>query len=112
MPSGIFHSHTRCPHGERDGDRPAVLIEEIKALQKAGVKFSKRLFMSPRAHLIMPYHKVLDGLYEQAKGAGATGTTRRGIGPAYADKVSYNGLRWSDFRDPQHLTRNCIPSWS
>jgi adenylosuccinate synthase len=45
----------------------------------------------------MPYHKVLDGLYEEAKGAGATGTTRRGIGPVFADKVSYNGIRWSDF---------------
>jgi len=45
----------------------------------------------------MPYHKVLDGLYEDAKGAGATGTTRRGIGPVFADKVSYNGIRWTDF---------------
>jgi len=45
----------------------------------------------------MPYHKILDGLYEEAKGAGATGTTRRGIGPVFADKVSYNGIRWSDF---------------
>jgi adenylosuccinate synthase len=53
--------------------------------------------MSQRAHLIMPYHKILDGLYEDAKGAGATGTTRRGIGPAFADKISYNGLRWTDF---------------
>src|SRR5258708_22126761 len=48
----------------------------------------------------MPYHIILDGLYEQAKGAGATGTTLRGIGPAFADKVSYNGIRWSDFSDP------------
>jgi adenylosuccinate synthase len=47
--------------------------------------------------LILPYHKILDGLYEEAKGAGATGTTRRGIGPVFADKVSYNGIRWSDF---------------
>jgi adenylosuccinate synthase len=45
----------------------------------------------------MPYHKILDGLYEEAKGAGATGTTRRGIGPVFADKVSYNGIRWTDF---------------
>ncbi len=45
----------------------------------------------------MPYHKILDGLYEEAKGPGATGTTRRGIGPVFADKVSYNGIRWSDF---------------
>jgi adenylosuccinate synthase len=53
----------------------------------------------------MPYHKLLDGLYEEAKGAGATGTTRRGIGPTYADKISYNGLRWSDFADEELFAR-------
>jgi adenylosuccinate synthase len=57
------------------------------------------LLISPRSHVIMPYHKLLDGLYEAAKGAGATGTTRRGIGPTFADKVSYNGIRWSDFAE-------------
>ena len=69
------------------------LIEEIEMLNKAGVNVDGRLWISPRSHLIMPYHKMLDGLYEEAKGAGATGTTRRGIGPVFADKVSYNGLR-------------------
>ena len=76
---------------------PAVLIEEIEKLNKAGVGLDGRLWISPRSHLIMPYHKILDGLYEDAKGAGATGTTRRGIGPVFADKVSYNGIRWTDF---------------
>jgi adenylosuccinate synthase len=71
----------------------------MNSLRKAGIKLEKRLFISPRAHVILPYHKILDGLYEQAKGAGATGTTRRGIGPTYADKLSYNGIRWSDFAD-------------
>jgi adenylosuccinate synthase len=66
-------------------------------LNKAGVGVDGRLWVSPRSHLIMPYHKILDGLYEEAKGAGATGTTRRGIGPVFADKVSYNGIRWTDF---------------
>ena len=99
VPSGIFHRHTRCLIGGGVVIDPAVLIEELDTLRAAGVRFDKRLFISPRAHLIMPYHKILDGLYEQAKGAGATGTTRRGIGPAFADKVSYNGLRWSDHAD-------------
>jgi adenylosuccinate synthase len=76
---------------------PAVLIEEIEMLNKAGVGVDGRLWVSPRSHVIMPYHKILDGLYEEAKGAGATGTTRRGIGPVFADKVSYNGIRWTDF---------------
>jgi len=73
------------------------LINEIDLLNNAGVRVEGRLWISPRSHLIMPYHKILDGLYEEAKGAGATGTTRRGIGPVFADKVSYNGIRWSDF---------------
>lgn len=99
VPSGIFHAHTRCLMGGGMVIDPAVLIEEMEGLRAAGIRLEKRLLISPRAHLIMPYHKILDGLYEQAKGAGATGTTRRGIGPAFADKISYNGLRWSDFRD-------------
>jgi adenylosuccinate synthase len=53
----------------------------------------------------MPYHKILDGLYEEAKGDGATGTTRRGIGPVFADKVSYNGIRWSDFASESFESR-------
>ncbi len=99
VPSGIFYPQARCLMGGGMVMDPAVLIDEMNSLQAAGIEFKKRLFISPRAHLIMPYHKILDGLYEDAKGAGATGTTRRGIGPAFADKVSYNGLRWSDFAD-------------
>ena len=99
VPSGILYPHTRCLIGGGVVIDPSVLIEEVNALRAAGVKIEKRLFVSRRAHLIMPYHKILDGLYEEAKGAGATGTTRRGIGPVFADKVSYNGLRWTDLAD-------------
>ncbi len=99
VPSGIFYPKVKCLIGGGVVIDPAVLIEEMNALRSAGVKLEKRLLISPRAHVIMPYHKILDGLYEEAKGAGATGTTRRGIGPTYADKISYNGLRWSDFAD-------------
>src|SRR5574338_430048 len=97
VPSGIFAQKTVGLIGGGVVIDPAVLIEEIEMLNQAGVGVDGRLWISPRAHLIMPYHKVLDGLYEQAKGAGATGTTRRGIGPVFADKVSYNGIRWTDF---------------
>ena len=99
VPSGVFYPKTKCLIGGGVVIDPAVLIEEMDSLRKAGVKLENRLFISPRAHVILPYHKILDGLYEQAKGAGATGTTRRGIGQTYADKLSYNGLRWSDFAD-------------
>lgn len=99
IPSGIFYPRVKCLVGGGVVIDPAVLIEELNELHKAMIRVGKRLMISPRAHLIMPYHKVLDGLYEEAKGAGATGTTRRGIGPTFADKVSYNGLRWSDVAD-------------
>jgi adenylosuccinate synthase len=97
VPSGIFAQNTVGLIGGGVVIDPAVLIDEIDTLNKAGVGVEGRLWISPRSHLIMPYHKILDGLYEEAKGAGATGTTRRGIGPVFADKVSYNGIRWSDF---------------
>ena len=97
VPSGIFARNAVGLIGGGVVIDPSVLIDEIDLLNNAGVNIEGRLWISPRSHLIMPYHKVLDGLYEEAKGAGATGTTRRGIGPVFADKVSYNGIRWSDF---------------
>jgi len=97
VPSGIFAKNVVGLIGGGVVVDPEVLIDEIETLNKAGVNMDGRLWVSPRSHLIMPYHKILDGLYEEAKGAGATGTTRRGIGPVFADKVSYNGIRWTDF---------------
>jgi adenylosuccinate synthase len=104
VPSGIFYPKTKCLIGGGVVLDPAVLIEEMNSLRNAGIKLEKRLLISQRSHLIMPYHKILDGLYEEAKGAGATGTTRRGIGPTFADKISYNGIRWSDFADKEIFT--------
>jgi adenylosuccinate synthase len=105
VPSGVFYPKVKCLIGGGVVIDPAVLIEEMTSLRKAGIKLENRLFISPRAHVIMPYHKILDGLYETAKGEGATGTTRRGIGPTYADKISYNGIRWSDFADKDLFAR-------
>ncbi len=99
VPSGIFNPRSKAVIANGVIIDPEVLIEEIKSIQKAGFITKGRLFISPRAHLIMPYHKMLDGLYEQAKGNKKTGTTGRGIGPTYADKVSYNGIRVGDFLD-------------
>src|ERR1041385_8224335 len=103
--SGIFARNTVGLIGGGVVIDPAVLLEEIDLLNNAGVGVEGRLWISPRSHLIMPYHKILDGLYEEAKGAGATGTTRRGIGPVFADKVSYNGIRWSDFASEMFESR-------
>ena len=103
VPSGMFHPKTKCLIGGGVVIDPGVLLEEMNSLRKAGIKLEKRLFISRRAHLIMPYHKILDGLYEAAKGAGATGTTRRGIGPTFADKIRNNGLRWNDLVVSRHF---------
>ena len=108
VPSGIFARNTVGLIGGGVVIDPSVLIEEIDLLNKAGVGVDGRLWVSPRSHLIMPYHKILDGLYEEAKGAGATGTTRRGIGPVFADKVSYNGIRWSDFASKAFESRLAV----
>jgi adenylosuccinate synthase len=105
VPSGIFAQNTVGLIGGGVVIDPQVLIDEIEMLNKAGVDIDGRFWISPRSHLIMPYHKILDGLYEEAKGAGATGTTRRGIGPVFADKVSYNGIRWTDFMSDMFESR-------
>ncbi len=98
VPCGIFNSETICIIGNGVVINPAVLIEEIEMLGKHGVSTSN-LCISDRAHLIMPYHTLLDGLEDEARGAKAIGTTRKGIGPAFADKVARYGIRAGDLLD-------------
>ena len=99
VPSGVFNKKAKAIIGNGVILDLEVLVTEIKMLEKAKINLKGRLFISPRAHVIMPYHKLLDRLYEEAKGKYKTGTTGRGIGPTYADKVSYNGIRLADFSD-------------
>lgn len=99
VPSGIFHQKTKSIIANGVVLDLEGLISEIETIKKAGVSFNNRFFISPRCHLVMPYHKLLDKLYEEAKGKGKTGTTGRGIGPVFADKVSYNGIRLADLMD-------------
>ncbi len=87
VPVGIFSPHAVCIIGNGVVINPAVLIVEIDQLNQRKVDTS-RLFISDRAHLIMPYHILLDGLEEESRGGKAIGTTRKGIGPAFADKVA------------------------
>ncbi|MCL5113552.1 MAG: adenylosuccinate synthase [Patescibacteria group bacterium] len=96
VPSGIFNEKSKAIISNGVILDLEVLVSEIESLEKSGIKTKGRLFISPRCHLIMPYHKILDRLYEEAKGKKKTGTTGRGIGPTYADKVSYNGIRIAD----------------
>jgi adenylosuccinate synthase len=95
IPSGIFYSHNICVIGNGVVINPAALLTEMDELQKRHVDIS-RLYISNRAHLIMPYHLLLDGLEEQALGSKAVGTTRKGIGPAFADKAARVGIRVGD----------------
>lgn len=99
VPSGIFNQKTIAFITAGTVLDLEVLLTEIELLKKAGVKITDKLYISPRCHIIMPYHQMLDKLYEEAKGKDKTGTTGRGIGPVYADKVSYNGIRLCDVLD-------------
>ncbi len=95
VPSGIFHKGVTCIIGNGVAVNPGILLDEIEDLQKHGVDTSQ-LFISDRAHLIMPYHTLFDGLEEERRGDGAIGTTRKGIGPVFADKIARLGIRTCD----------------
>jgi len=98
IPSGIFYDNVRCIIGNGVVVNPAVLLREIAELHEHGVG-TRNLLVSDRAHLIMPYHPMLDKLEEQRRGQSAIGTTQRGIGPAFVDKVARTGLRVGELLD-------------
>jgi len=97
IPSGIFHPHITCVIGNGVVIDPTALMEEIGKLEAAGVNIKGRLLISHNAHLIMPYHKLLDTIREQ--GGAKIGTTGRGIGPAYIDKFMRSGIKIVDLLD-------------
>ena len=103
VPSGIFWPHARCIIGNGVVVDPDVLLDEIDGLQQRGIDMTDRLVVSERAHIIMPYHIVLDELAEAARGSQALGTTRKGIGPTYSDKAARTGIRAADILDPDFL---------
>jgi adenylosuccinate synthase len=104
IPSGIFSPNAKAIISNGTVLDLEVLVEEIEMLKKAGFKFTNRLYISPRCHIILPYHKMLDRINEEAKGKAKTGTTGRGIGPVYADKVSYLGIRLIDLMDKKQFS--------
>ncbi|OIO38915.1 MAG: adenylosuccinate synthase [Candidatus Omnitrophica bacterium CG1_02_49_16] len=101
VPSGILHKKTRCVIGNGVVIDPEALIQEIKMLEKKGISAKNRLFISERAHLILPYHRIYDRLREEKKGFIKIGTTGRGIGPSYGDKVMRSGIRIIDLYDEE-----------
>ncbi len=102
VPAGIFWPGVTCIIGNGVVVNPEPLLVELGELEAKGVDTS-RLLVSDRAHLIMPYHVLLDSLEEKARGAKAIGTTGKGIGPAYVDKVSRTGIRAGELLDPEAL---------
>ncbi|TYP57438.1 adenylosuccinate synthase [Thermosediminibacter litoriperuensis] len=101
IPSGILHPGKICIIGNGMVVDPLALIDEIRYLEGHGIDVKSHLRISDRAHVIMPYHKLLDGLIEDKKGEYQLGTTRRGIGPAYVDKAERMGIRMCDLMDPE-----------
>ncbi len=108
IPSGALYSTVRCLLGNGVVIDPWTLVEEVEMLEGRGIDISHRLGISWRAHLVLPYHKLLDGANEASRGV-QIGTTRRGIGPAYRDKVARNGVRVCDLADLRSV-RNTVES--
>ena len=100
IPSGILHAGVRCAIGNGVVLDPETLFDEVDELVKDGVDVNGRLYVSDRAHLVMPYHKRVD---KQSAASKAIGTTGRGIGPCYEDKVARRGVRVLDLRHPERL---------
>ena len=99
IPSGIFYPRVVCIDGAGTVIDPTSLLDEIATLEKAGIK-TNNLWIDRRAHIVWPYHRLLDGAGEQK---GGLGTTRRGIGPVYGDKAAYRGVRVGDLLHPEFL---------
>jgi len=105
VPSGILRPRKRVVIGNGVVIDPAALIQELEALEAAGFKTRGRLFISSRAHVIFPFHPLLEGISEKRPGRVAIGTTSRGIGPCYEDKVARRGIRMAELLDKEVFRR-------
>ena len=104
IPSGILHPHVQCLIGNGVVLSPTALLEEIEELESRSISVTQRLRISEACTLILPYHVALDRAREHAKGKSALGTTGRGIGPAYEDKVARRALRFGDLFNEKQLS--------
>ena len=105
IPSGILHHHAQCLIGNGVVLSPTALFEEINELESRGVPVRDRLRISDACVLLLPYHVALDRAREVARGAAAIGTTGRGIGPAYEDKIARRAIRFADLFDAERLRK-------
>ncbi|MQA29988.1 MAG: adenylosuccinate synthase [Luteitalea sp.] len=106
IPSGILHAGIVCVIGNGLVVDPQALFAEVDELARGGIDVTSRLFVSDKAHLILPYHRDLDLLSEARRGERKIGTTSRGIGPAYEDKIGRRGIRVGDLADRKALEQN------
>src|SRR4029077_8332696 len=104
LPSGILHDGITCVIGNGVVVDPQALFAEIDELALAGIAIGDRLIVSDKAHLILPYHRELDLLSEARRGERKIGTTSRGIGPAYEDKIARRGVRVGDLANTDALS--------
>lgn len=104
IPSGILHSGKKCLIGSGVVIDPESLLREIEDLRKKGIEIDGNLFIDSKAHVVLPYHKTLDEIKEEKRGKNKLGTTKRGIGPAYIDKIARTGIRIADLIDKKTLS--------
>lgn len=105
IPSGIIHPTVNCYIGADCVINPEKFFEELEDLTAKEIDFENRLWISPFAHVLLPYHILLDQYEEDRKGVDKIGTTGQGIGPCYQDKAARNGIRIIDFLNPQRFTK-------
>ena len=103
LPSGILRPGKIAVLGSGMVIEPVTLLEEIETVNRAGIETRGRLFISDRAHVVMPYHRLLDRAREERAGDSKIGTTLRGIGPCYEDKAARRGIRMADLIEPEAL---------
>ena len=104
IPSGILHPGKKCLIGNGVVIDPESLLREIEDLRKKGIEIDGNLFIDSKAHVVLPYHKTLDEIKEEKRGKNKLGTTKRGIGPAYIDKIARTGIRIADLIDKKTLS--------
>ena len=105
IPSGILHEGVKCLIGNGVVIDPESLLQEIENLKKKNIEIDDNLYIDFKAHVVLPYHKTLDEVKEMKRGKDKIGTTKRGIGPAYADKIARTGIRMIDLIDEKFLPK-------
>jgi len=105
IPSGILHQGVKCLIGNGVVIDPESLLQEIENLKKKNIEIDDNLFIDFKAHVVLPYHKTLDEIKEMKRGKDKIGTTKRGIGPAYVDKIARTGIRMIDLINEKSLSK-------